>query len=173
MPRLRNHRHELFAESMADGKSRAEAMLAAGYNYHRGNQNRLAQSPDVIARVEELRKASDHIVDIRKLDRGRILIELARIACAEPPLRAAVTARGPEALRPDQPVLRVDIRLDGVLAKHIEMRLLDDRGVISALLRYDNGPDCASSTVLSPSIPSDFVPLEHALRTLLSNREQP
>ncbi|RXH32002.1 hypothetical protein [Bradyrhizobium zhanjiangense] len=170
---LRNYRHELFAQALADGKSRGDAMVAAGYNWHRGNQNRLAQSPDVIARVEELRRASDHIVDIRKLDRGRIMVEMARIACAEPPLRTAVAAQGPEALRPDQPVLHIDIRLDGVLAKHLEMRLLDDRGIISALLRYDNGPDCASSSIFSPSIPPDFTFLERALRGLLSNRELP
>ena len=117
--------------------------------------------------------ASDHIVDIRKLDRGRILIELARIACAEPPLRSAVTARGAEALRPEHSVIHVDIRLEGVLAKHIEMRLLDDRGVISALLRYDTGTDCASSSIFNPSIPPDFAFLERALRELLSNRELP
>ncbi|WFU84838.1 hypothetical protein QA645_19480 [Bradyrhizobium sp. CIAT3101] len=171
MAKLRNRRHELVAQALAGGKSRADAMTAAGYTWHRGNQNRLAQSPDVVARVEELRRASDHIVDIRKMDRGRIMIELARIACAEPPLRAAVAARGPEALSPDQAVLQVEIRLDGVLAKHIEMRLLDDRQVISALLRYDNGPDSASSSIFSPSTRPDFEYLEQALRELLSNRE--
>jgi hypothetical protein len=43
MGRLRNHRHELFAQALAEGKSRAEAMIAAGYPWHRGNHNRLAQ----------------------------------------------------------------------------------------------------------------------------------
>jgi hypothetical protein len=45
MGRLRNHRHELVAQALADGKSRAEAMTAAGYAWHHGNQNRLAQLP--------------------------------------------------------------------------------------------------------------------------------
>jgi len=58
MARLRNYRHELFAQALADGKSRGDAMVAAGYNWHRGNQNRLAQSRDIVARVEELRKVS-------------------------------------------------------------------------------------------------------------------
>jgi hypothetical protein len=79
MGRLRNQQHELVALALADGKSRTEAMLAAGYSWHRGNQNRLAQLPDVIARVEEIRKHSEQIVDLRKIDRGRLLIELARI----------------------------------------------------------------------------------------------
>ncbi|MDH2400460.1 hypothetical protein QCM77_10995 [Bradyrhizobium sp. SSUT18] len=148
-------------------------MTAAGYPWHRGNQNRLSQMPDVVARVEELRKAGDHIVDLRKLDRGRILIELARIACADPPLRAAITSNGPEALPDDQPVLLVDIRLDGVLAKHIEMRLLDDRGALSALLRYDGVPDHPSILDLSQSVPADFAALERVLRALLRNRERP
>jgi phage terminase small subunit len=140
MARLRNYRHELFALALADGKSRGEAMIAAGSSWHRGNQNRLAQLPEVITRVEELRKYNHQIVDLRKLDRATLLIELARIACADPPLRAAIAAEGPHALAPDQPVLLVDIRLDGVLAKHIEMRLLDDRGAMTALLRHDNAP---------------------------------
>jgi hypothetical protein len=53
-------------------------MLAAGYAWNRGNQNRLAQFPHVVARVEEIRKHSKQIVDLRKIDRGRLLIELAR-----------------------------------------------------------------------------------------------
>ena len=137
MSRHRNYRHELFARALAEGKSRAEAMIAAGYKSHRGNQNRLAQLPDVVARVEEIRKHSEEIVDLRKVDRGRLLIELARIACADVPLRVAIAANGPEALHPEQPVLLVTIRLDGVLAKPIEMRLLDDRGALTALRRVD------------------------------------
>ncbi|WP_050044743.1 hypothetical protein [Bradyrhizobium sp. LTSP849] len=173
MPRLRNHGHELFAQALADGKSRADAMVAAGYNWHRGNQNRLAQSPDVIARVEELRRASNHIVDLRKLDRGRILVELARIACADPPLRAAIATNGPNALPADQPVLLVDIRLEGALAKHIEMRLLDDRGALTALLRYDGEPNSPSNLDLSQSVPADFAALERVLRAVLRSRERP
>jgi hypothetical protein len=42
MGRLRNQRHELFAQALAEGKSRVDAMLAAGYAWNRGNQNRLA-----------------------------------------------------------------------------------------------------------------------------------
>jgi hypothetical protein len=172
MSRHRNHRHELFAQALAAGKSRPEAMIAAGYTPHRGNQNRLAQLPDVVARVEEIRKYSEEIVDLRKIDRPRLLIELARIACADTPLRAAIAQGGPEALGGAiPPVLLVDIRLDGVLAKHIEMRLLDERGALSALLRYDNAPDRPAKMDFSPAIPADFGELEQALRDLLADRE--
>jgi len=171
MGRLRDQRHELFAQALADGKSRGEAMIAAGYPSHRGNKNRLAQFPDVIARVDEIRKCRDQIVDLRKLDRGRLLIELARIAFANAPLRSAITHHGPDAVNPDQPVLLVTIRLDGVLAKPIEMRLLDDRGALTSLMRYDNPPDGSPSVDFSPAIPADFSALENALRELLAGRE--
>jgi hypothetical protein len=171
MSRHRNHRHELFAQALAAGKSRPEAMIAAGYTPHRGNQNRLAQLPDVVTRIEEIRKYSEEIIDLRKIDRPRLLIELARIACADTPLRAAIAQAGPEALGGAiPPVLLVDIRLDGVLARHIEMRLLDERGALSALLRYDNAPRPAQ-TDFSPAIPPDFNALENALRGLLADRE--
>jgi hypothetical protein len=68
-------------------------------------------------------------------------------------------------------VLLVDIRLEGVLAKHIEMRLLDEHGTLSALLRYGNAPDRPLRTDFSPAIPPDFSTLERALRKLLANRE--
>jgi phage terminase small subunit len=171
MSRHRNYRHEKFAQALAEGKSRAEAMIVAGYKSHRGNQNRLAQLPDVVARVEEIRKHSDEIVDLRKIDRGRLLIELARIACADAPLRAAIAQAGPEALQPNQPVLLVTIRLDGVFAKPIEMRLLDDRGALTALMRYQNAPDRTPIVDFSPAIPADFDVLELALRRLLAARE--
>jgi hypothetical protein len=145
-------------------------MLAAGYTWHRGNQNRLAQLPEVIARVEELRKYNEQIVDLRKLDRARPLIELARIACADLPLRAALAAEGPQALAPDQPVLFVDIRLDGVLAKHIEMRLLDDRGALTALLRYDNARGLPPPADFGQRVPADHAAIESILRALLAAR---
>jgi hypothetical protein len=172
MSRHRNYRHELFAQALAAGKSRPEAMIAAGYKPHRGNQNRMAQLPDVVARVEEIRKYSDQVIDLRKIDRPRLLIELARIACADAPLRAAIAQAGHEALGGTiPPVLLVDIRLEGVLAKHIEMRLFDERGAISALLRYDNATDRPAKMDFSSAIPPDFSALENALRGLLADRE--
>jgi hypothetical protein len=171
MGRLRNRRHELFAQALAAGKSRGEAMIAAGYTPHRGNQNRMAQLPDVVARVEEIQKYTAQVVDLRKVDRGRLLIELARIACANVPLRAAIAANGPEALNPDQPVLLVTIRLDGVLTKPIEMRLLDDRNALTALMCFGTEPDRSPIVDFSPAIPPDFDVLELTLRRLLADRE--
>jgi hypothetical protein len=55
-------------------------MLAAGYAWHRGNQNRLAQFPHVVARVKEIRKHSKQIVDLRKIDRGPALDRTGAIA---------------------------------------------------------------------------------------------
>jgi hypothetical protein len=131
----------------------------------------MAQLPDVVARVKEIQRYVDQVVDLRKIDRGRLLIELARIACADAPLRAAIAANGPDALDPDQPVLLVTIRLDGVLARPIEMRLLDARGVLAALMRYGNATDRLPKMDFSPSIPPDFSELEQALRRLLADRE--
>jgi hypothetical protein len=127
----------------------------------------------VVARVEEIRKYSDQIVDLRKIDRGRLLIELARIACADAPVRAAIAQHGSDALNADQPVLLVSIRLDGVLAKPIEMRLLDDRGALAALMRFGKEPDRPPIVDFSPAIPPDFVALEQVLDKLLADRGQP
>jgi hypothetical protein len=148
-------------------------MIAAGYTYHRGNQNRLASLPEVVARVDAIRKASDDIVDLRKLDRGRMLIELARIAFANVPLRAAIANDCLGAAPVDQPALHVIIRLDGVLAKHIEMRLLDDRGAFSGMLHY-NGPAAGDASLdFGAAVPPDHESFEQVLRALLRNREQP
>jgi hypothetical protein len=59
----------------------------------------------VLAGVRPASAGNEQIMDLRKLDRASLLIELARIACADAPLRASIAAEGPEALHPDQPVL--------------------------------------------------------------------
>jgi phage terminase small subunit len=90
MSRHRNHRHELFAQALAADKLRPEAMITAGYKPHRGNQNRMAQLPDVIARVKEIQRYVDQIVDLREIDRGRL-----RIACADARLRRRLRRPAP------------------------------------------------------------------------------
>ena len=167
MSRHRNHRHELFAQALAAGKLRPEAMITAGYKPHRGNQNRMAQLPDVIARV----KGNP---EIRRSDRGssRDRPRAAADCLRRCSLAAAIAQAGPEALGGAiPPILLVDIRLDGVLAKCIEMRLLDEHGALSALLRYDNAPDRPAKMDFSPAIPADFSELEQALRNLLADRK--
>jgi hypothetical protein len=65
----------------------------------------------------------------------------------------------------------VDIRLDGMLAKHIEMRLLDDRGALTALLRYDNAPnDRPTPSDFNRRAPAEHAAIERALRALLAGR---
>ncbi|MDE2471312.1 MAG: hypothetical protein KGL35_21910 [Bradyrhizobium sp.] len=169
--RLHNYRHELFAVALAEGKSRADAMVAAGYPFHRGNQNRLAKMPDIVRRVEEIKRASEDIVDLRKLDRARILTELARVSAACEPLRAAIVAAGADALPDDQPVLHVTVRLEGALAKQLEMRLFDDRGALTALLRDENGACQPAHLDFSQAKPADFAVFERCLRALLVDRE--
>ena len=51
------------------------------------------------------------------------------------------------------------------------MRLLDDRGLLTALMRHGNAPDRSPKTDFSPAIPADFDVLELALRKLLADRE--
>jgi hypothetical protein len=51
------------------------------------------------------------------------------------------------------------------------MRLLDDRGALTALMRFDNAPDRPLSMDFSAAIPADFDILEQALRKLLADRE--
>jgi hypothetical protein len=45
MPPLNNARHELFAQSLLQGKSASEAYIDAGFKGDRGNASRLAASP--------------------------------------------------------------------------------------------------------------------------------
>ena len=60
MPKLRNHRHEIFAVELAAANPPLRAYLAAGYKPARGarfNALRLRNAPEIRARVNELREA--------------------------------------------------------------------------------------------------------------------
>lgn len=63
MPILKNHRHELFAQQLAVGKSATEAYRLAGYKDNRQAASRLFTKDDVQTRVAEL-----HAPAIRKVD---------------------------------------------------------------------------------------------------------
>jgi len=54
MPILPNARHELFAQNLARGMSKADAYAAAGYRPCQQNAWRLARVPEVADRVAEL-----------------------------------------------------------------------------------------------------------------------
>jgi phage terminase small subunit len=55
MPRLRNAKHEAFAQAVAADTDLADAYEHAGFVLRRGNPNRLARHPKVAARIAELR----------------------------------------------------------------------------------------------------------------------
>ncbi len=57
MPALANPRREAFAQALASGATRRNAMLTAGYRYDRGNAYALAGQPDITERVAELLSA--------------------------------------------------------------------------------------------------------------------
>ncbi len=54
MPPLPNPKREAFAQALASGATRRQAMLTAGYRYHNSNACTLAAKPDVKERVAEL-----------------------------------------------------------------------------------------------------------------------
>lgn len=54
MPVLKNHRHELFAQQLASGKSATEAYKLAGYEGNRRVASRLGTKADILARKAEL-----------------------------------------------------------------------------------------------------------------------
>jgi phage terminase small subunit len=54
MPVLDNPRHELFAQSLAAGKSAAESYVAAGFKENRHNAATLARQQHILDRVAEL-----------------------------------------------------------------------------------------------------------------------
>jgi hypothetical protein len=54
MGALSNHKHELFAQELAKGKTSDEAYVAAGYKANRGNAATLKANQSVLDRVQEL-----------------------------------------------------------------------------------------------------------------------
>jgi hypothetical protein len=63
----------------------------------------------------------------------------------------------------------VMIRFDGVLAKPLELRLLDDRSAMTALMRYDNAPNRPLGVDLAFRLTWMF--LSELLRRLLADRD--
>src|SRR4051812_1589916 len=76
---LSNAKHERFAQELAKGSTAGDAYAAAGYAPNDGNCIRLKNSPDVVARVEEIlgRAAAKAEVTVE-----RVLRELALIGFA-------------------------------------------------------------------------------------------
>lgn len=55
MPKLENPKHEEFALHLARGMKQGNAYIMAGYTENKGAASRLANSPPIMARVEELK----------------------------------------------------------------------------------------------------------------------
>ena len=80
MPILKNSRHELFAESVASGKTQEQAYIDAGYAVKdaRAKASRLmATNGNIAARVQELKERAAKRVEITQAD---IIESLLRIA---------------------------------------------------------------------------------------------
>src|SRR6476646_2926086 len=58
MAPLRNTKHELFAQGLAEGKSMTEAYRAAGYKPNRSHASRLVAKGNIKGRVAELQDAA-------------------------------------------------------------------------------------------------------------------
>jgi phage terminase small subunit len=80
MAALTNHRHELFAQGLVEGKSADQAYTDAGYKPGRNNAARLRANESIQTRIEELQsqalKRHDITVD-------RIIEEYAKIAFSD------------------------------------------------------------------------------------------
>lgn len=76
MPVLSNARHELFAQSIAEGKTATEAYVLAGYKDDDGNACKMAARPEVQARIQEITGAAAEKVGVTC---EAVLGELAKI----------------------------------------------------------------------------------------------
>ena len=94
MPKLENHKHELFAQALAKGEPSAAAYVQAGYSFNEGNASRLKSNEKVIARVAELqeRGAKRAEVTIASLVEELEQARLAALKAPTPQSGAAVTA---------------------------------------------------------------------------------
>lgn len=62
MPILTKPRYELFAQEVAKGKTLHDAYIAAGFKENYGNASTLAQKPEVMGRINEIKSAVTEIV---------------------------------------------------------------------------------------------------------------
>jgi phage terminase small subunit len=92
MPILSNPRRERFAQEIAKGKTYTKAYVVAGYRPHDGNACTLAQHPEVIARLEELRSKAAHDVEVTVGSLIREAGEIQAAAIAAGQMAAAVSA---------------------------------------------------------------------------------
>lgn len=80
MPVLRNPQWEKFANQIAKGETQMVAYERAGYPRHHGNANRLAQRPEVQARVAEILEKAANRANITV---DRVVQEIGDVAFEE------------------------------------------------------------------------------------------
>ena len=90
MPALKNAKHELFARSLASGKSATEAMQDAGYSDPR-NSTRLTKNDEIRRRVDEIKSRAAEKAEWTVADRLRMLEEIAMSSKGEDP-RVSISA---------------------------------------------------------------------------------
>jgi hypothetical protein len=78
MGRLRNWKHEKFAEQIVAGAEPAQAYVISGFKPHRANCLRLMRRPDVAARIDELRCARDEAARAARLSAAQVIEALAQ-----------------------------------------------------------------------------------------------
>lgn len=87
MPSLKNPKHELFAQGLANGEDVGKAYEAAGFKKNDGNARRFKQNEAIRKRVEALlserqqfqAKAIEVAIEKTGISIGKVLEELARI----------------------------------------------------------------------------------------------
>lgn len=158
MSPLRNWQHEKAAQALAAGKSRDEAYTSAGYTHNRGNANRMAERPDIVERVAELRGVK--VIDLGRLDLPRIMIELARLECV-----AADVAK-PQTDDPN--TIWIEIGIGVAPAQTLRLQVADDRGALTALLQ--SGRAASAGVDLNRCTPDDCRLIEKVLSGLLADR---
>ena len=77
MPTLANPRHESFAQELAKGHSKAEALSRAGYGGSRSCASRLSTKADIRSRIAEL-QANAAVSTVVTIERLSLELEQAR-----------------------------------------------------------------------------------------------
>lgn len=102
MPPLKNAKHELFAQNIAEGMSADAAYESAGYKANDGNASRLKGNERISDRVAELLATrEDRLHKKFEVTKERILAELAKIGFSD--IRKAIKWHGHLITEEDNP----------------------------------------------------------------------
>jgi phage terminase small subunit len=135
MTALINHRHELFAQGLVEGKTADQAYTDAGYKPGRNNAARLRANENIQARIKELQKQGLKRHDITV---DRVLEEYAKIGFCD--IRKAFDDEG-NFLKPGD----LDTFTAGAVASikklpngDVEFRLADKKGALDSMGKHLN-----------------------------------